>query len=87
MVVVDIEDTDGQSPREGSKGSKRKSKREVSNYKSLASMSPNIFYSSRVPNQAMTMLSWSMQSRRAEGQTLYLVPTTSLSSINLRNDA
>lgn len=32
MVVVDMEDVDGQSPKEGSKGSKRKSKREVSNH-------------------------------------------------------
>lgn len=29
MVVVDMEDADGQSPKEGSRGSKRKSKREV----------------------------------------------------------
>lgn len=29
MIVVDMEDADGQSPKEGSRGSKRKSKREV----------------------------------------------------------
>ena len=29
MVVVDMDDADGQSPKEGSRGSKRKPKREV----------------------------------------------------------
>jgi hypothetical protein len=71
MVVVDMEDADGQSPKEGSRGSKRKSKREVrcmqltQTYRDVAGLA-NTFLSSPfspVRDLRRTTLSWSMSTK------------------------
>lgn len=73
LVMVDKEEADGQSPKEGSKGSapsKRKPKRSVSLIQVSELIDANIILNgSRVPNPRMMTLSWSTQSRLAKVQT------------------
>lgn len=73
--MVDKEDADVQSPKEGSKGSapsKRKSKRSVSTNLAVEWLQAKRYRTcSRAPDPMMTMLLWSTPIKLAKVQTLY----------------
>lgn len=90
MVLVDMEDADGQSPKEGSRGSKRKSKREVRcmQFKRIGASQLELTHFLSLPfspaqNLMKKMLLLSMPSKLAALQTFFQGPMTWLTSMRL----